>query len=277
MLPKIIIFTALGFCTIAAASSLSKRSKDDDSSEESSKVPIPEALVEFVKLVEKCNLNVSIIGSGKTYAPSGWTKADTSVVFNMPQNTDAVTEPTLNAEKMKKYLTKIEELSPNVGAKTRVVKIKDGHSQEVEAKEYNKKHTISSPNYRLLTNYQNGVQGYNVPENKTNAVLHNYIITNPSDPVRNVQVVTSDVVIEDRSKSDTFPPKTLEEIEKMLSQLVFSIDDSSLFAKLLVQELDKKFPEQNHQALIGVDTFNLGAKPYAHLKLAETSVVVFIK
>ncbi|XP_030751852.1 uncharacterized protein LOC115879275 [Sitophilus oryzae] len=262
---------------LAAASSLSKRSKDDDSSEESSKVPIPEALVEFVKLVEKCNLNVSIIGSGKTYAPSGWTKADTSVVFNMPQNTDAVTEPTLNAEKMKKYLTKIEELSPNVGAKTRVVKIKDGHSQEVEAKEYNKKHTISSPNYRLLTNYQNGVQGYNVPENKTNAVLHNYIITNPSDPVRNVQVVTSDVVIEDRSKSDTFPPKTLEEIEKMLSQLVFSIDDSSLFAKLLVQELDKKFPEQNHQALIGVDTFNLGAKPYAHLKLAETSVVVFIK
>ncbi|XP_060522650.1 uncharacterized protein LOC132699781 [Cylas formicarius] len=260
---------------IYLAATVSAKSVSSESSEESKRDP-PESLKEFVKIVEKYNLNVTLIGSQKKYAPKGWIKEQFAVTLHMPTNDAFVTQATLTDEKQAKYLEKIKKITrkEKVGAVARVVAIKDGRDEILKDDSVNEQYRISSANYNYFVGYIGGKRGFQFLENETNAVLHNYLIKD-GDVERQVKVITGHVKVKVIDKGVDFPEEELTEVDNVIQKLWMSIDDNVLLARLLVQHMDKKFPANNHQAMIGVKNFAIGTEKFANFKVADSNLLLF--
>ncbi|XP_066253102.1 uncharacterized protein [Euwallacea similis] len=252
-------------------------SVNSDSSEEQQRLKSLGSIKEFVRIVDKYNLNVSVISSHREYAHRGWTKESMSITWHMPSNKQHLTEPTLDDNKQKQYLEKMEKLAvkENCGARIRVIPIKNGENQEDRAATVNSKYVIDSNGYDYLTTYRNGLSGFQLPINETSEILYNYIIDNPaSDGIANIQIVTGNVVIEDVDVTEDFPPEVLREIKKIVPKLYLSTDEKDLLARLIGERLDKTF-NADYQILIGVNKVAIGKRPYAHLFVGGISMFLF--
>ncbi|XP_066140319.1 uncharacterized protein [Euwallacea fornicatus] len=257
--------------------SASINSDNSDSSEEQQRLKSLESIKEFVRNVEKYNLNVSLISSHREYASRGWAKELISITWHMPTNKQHLTEPTLDDSKQKRYLEKMERLAikENCGARIRVIPIKNGEDQEGRATTVNSKYVIDSNGYDYLTTYKNELSGFKLPINETSEILYNYIINNPaSDGIVNIQIVTGNVVIEVVDITEDFPPEVLREIKKIVPKLYLSTDEKDLLARLIGERLDKTF-NADYQILIGVDKVAIGKRPYAHLTVGGISMFLF--
>lgn len=73
--------------------------------------------------------------------------------------------------------------------------------------------------------------------------------------------------------SKDFPTDVLKEIKKLLPKLYWSINDFSLFARLLSIKLTNIF-ETNFDVLVDVQNVAFGTKPFAKLDVGTTNVLV---
>ncbi|KAF7285942.1 hypothetical protein GWI33_008914 [Rhynchophorus ferrugineus] len=270
------IYFLLIFCVeIISCSTITKKFNSDKIMTARTAIDV-DSLEEFVKLIEKFNMNFSIIASSERLDETN--KQVEEIIVHMPIAKISVGQPILDDKTMEKYLNTIKDEPniDNIAARIRIINIIEGNDKLKISKNINANYKMPSISYDLLTKYQDGIQGFHIPKNHSQQILYRIIINNStSETPSYVDVIQTKINIKDINRSADFPEETLSELKKMLPELYLWIDDKDLLLRMLVEHLDRKF-EHDHQAILGVDTFAFHNKPYVNLEIANTNVIVFL-